>query len=112
MKAAGFRNVLRRQCPTESLIAAFNFSGEKQTAVIRPDMSPGSVLLYTDWESFGGHTPREKTICTQSGSGLIIALQPFTGVLLTCAAAPAGVRTECAETQSEIHAMPDAEAVR
>ncbi len=81
-------------------------------ALIRSDMSPGSVLLYTDWETFGGHTPREKTICTQIGSSLTIELQPFTGVLLMCVAAPGAVRTECAEPRSDMTAIPDEEAIR
>jgi hypothetical protein len=76
--------ILQRQSRKESLIAAFNLSGKIQTAKISESNLPVTVLLDTDWETFGGRTPRGKTVCTRSNGGLSAALPPFSGLLLSC----------------------------
>ena len=76
--------VMERRSGTETLRAALNFSAQVQTVSVPSEKREASVLLDTDWEAFGGHTPREETVVDCTEEEMTFRLAPFSGTLLSC----------------------------
>lgn len=69
----------------ESCVAAlFNFSDQdrKEYKVKLPEKMKAEVLLYTDWEMYGGGTQKGKETVKISGSDISADLSRFSGMLL------------------------------
>ncbi len=68
-----------------SLLALFNFSNEKRHYRHRSEREVRLVTeLHTDWTTFGGSTPEERTAyMANAGEGLRIGLPAYSGVLLS-----------------------------
>ncbi len=75
---------MERRCEKERLIGIFNFSDkvQKDYSVKIADADNAQLLLHSDWEEFGGNTPRNSKNYDCSGGGLICTLPPFSGILL------------------------------
>lgn len=75
---------LLRKGKKERLAAVFNFSDQQQKnyQVDIPDGGQGQLLLYTDWQEFGGNTPKEQQIATLENGTITCNLAPFSGILL------------------------------
>lgn len=74
---------MERRCSEETLIAAFNFSSEEQTAAVEMDDAQLTMLLDTDWEQFGGSTTERRMEATTQKGGHILTMAPFSGILLS-----------------------------
>ena len=68
----------------EYLAAVFNFSDQVQMdyTVAIPGAIVASPLVYSDWEEFGGTTPRGKAVFQMKKSNLTCTLQPFSALLM------------------------------
>lgn len=70
---------IQREGGGERLAALFNFSGQARQYTL--PAGPGAeLLLHTDWQRFGGHTPEEDRP-TVSGGALTVCLPPCSGQL-------------------------------
>lgn len=76
---------IKRQCPSETLIAIFNLSDETQTdyCVSVNNTTAAKPLLYTDWETYGGKTSKNTSICSFRDGQLHCTLAPYSGMLLS-----------------------------
>ena len=70
----------------ERLAAVFNFSECEQEnyRVPIPGVTSVRVLLYSDWERFGGTTAEHTEVARMEDDELVCTLQPFSGILLDC----------------------------
>ncbi len=66
---------IQRKSQTQKLAAVFNFSSHKQTYMLSMEEET-EMLLHTDWEKYGGHTPEDEPLSQP------LALPPFSGVLI------------------------------
>lgn len=69
----------------ERLAAIFNFSNRVQEGCqveIREPKKACKVLLYSDWERFGGGTPETESLFTLENSVLTCTLKPFSAGLI------------------------------
>lgn len=74
---------LERKSEEEKLISIFNFSDQVQEySVNLPNVANIDILLYSDWQEFGGNTSREENICSLEEDEVVCTLQPFSGLLL------------------------------
>lgn len=73
-----------RQSANEKLVAVFNFSNKEQEdyEVKITGAKDGKLLLYSDWERFGGATEEATEICVLNGEKLSCKLKPFSGMLI------------------------------
>lgn len=77
--------VLRRS-GKERLAAVFNFSEQRQEEyrIRLSGLKAGKVLLYSDWQRFGGSTREDECVLWMEGDELVCTLQPFSAVLAEC----------------------------
>ena len=75
---------LQRMSGGERLAAVFNFSECEQEnyRVPIPGVTSVRVLLYSDWERFGGTTGEHTEVVRMEEDELVCTLQPFSGILL------------------------------
>lgn len=74
---------IMRKCETEQLAAVFNFSDHEQEYELECKTAESAkVLLYSDWNRFGGSTEEEKNICQGKDGKMKIVLSPFSGILI------------------------------
>lgn len=75
---------LQRMSGGERLAAVFNFSECEQEnyRVPIPGVTSVRVLLYSDWERFGGTTDEHTEVARMEDDELVCTLQPFSGILL------------------------------
>ncbi|MBR3343581.1 MAG: alpha amylase C-terminal domain-containing protein [Solobacterium sp.] len=69
----------------ESCTAAlFNLSDQdrKDYQIELPEKMKAEVLLYTDWEMYGGKTPTGSETIRQTGTDLSVSLSRFSGMIL------------------------------
>lgn len=73
-----------RECEQECLVAIFNFSNQAQKEYeVRLEKAKGcDVLLYTDWEHFGGKTPKTQCSVVFKRQMLVCELMPYSAVLI------------------------------
>ena len=75
--------IIERRSKEETLIAAFNFSRQEQYVAIESTDAQLAVLLNTDWEKYGGSTPKQQIKATQKRDAAALTLPPFSGILFT-----------------------------
>ncbi len=75
---------IQRNSEEDQLIAVFNFSGQTQREYTMPFLEGKSVrlLLYSEWERFGGKIRETIEICCVSENRLTCTLEPFSALLL------------------------------
>lgn len=74
---------IERSCPGSRMGAVFNFSSRTQTEYHVPltDANSITVVLNTDWDEFGGLTPKDtEVVCFENGE-LVSTLAPFSSVM-------------------------------
>lgn len=73
-----------RTAEDQKVAAIFNFSNQVHTdyTVAIDGVDKADVLLYSDWDVYGGNTPKSEQILRTSENGLVMSLNPFTGVLI------------------------------
>lgn len=73
-----------RKSEDEQLAAIFNFSRQEQAdyEVEIENADKCQVLLYSEWQKFGGTAVQEEKICTLNGNKMLCTLKPFSGVLV------------------------------
>ena len=74
--------VFERWAGHRRVAAAFNFSDKPQTFAVPVQPGTARVLLYSDWQAYGGMTPEGECPCTVAGQKLEGTLAPFSAVLL------------------------------
>lgn len=74
---------IQRKSEGETLAAIFNLGAAPQEDYcVKVRGKKADVLLYSDWERFGGATPEKKEHCTLKKDTLTVSLAPFSGILL------------------------------
>ena len=73
-----------RKSSKESIVAIFNFSDLVQNGyeVGIDGVKHAKILLYSDWNRFGGKTPEGSEYCKLKAGKLICNLNPFTALVL------------------------------
>ena len=73
-----------RQDKKEKLVAVFNFGDQEQEEyqVQVPGGNEAQVLLYSDWNRFGGTTLPEESVCTIKNEVFTCKVRPFSGMLI------------------------------
>lgn len=72
---------MERRSKGEELTAVFNFSDKEQEYTVSRHGIP-KLLIYSDWERFGGKTPKEVgPVCVERNT-LRMTLAPFSGILI------------------------------
>ena len=73
-----------RKCEKEQIVAVFNFSNkaQKNYEVAIEGAKNCKLLLYSDWERFGGATAENAKICEMSDMKLNCTLEPFSAMLI------------------------------
>ena len=75
--------VYERKSDSETLIVLLNFSDKYQENYeVIIDSAEVEVVLNTDWQDFGGETPRNGEIYSIKDKKLNINLRPFSGIIL------------------------------
>lgn len=74
---------IERRGEDKCMIAIFNFSQHIQSdyAIAVPGVRSAVLLLYSDWELFGGTTPQTESVHKLKGEELICTLQAFSAIL-------------------------------
>lgn len=75
--------IIERRSREETLIAAFNFSCQEQSAALESTDAQLAVLFNTDWEKYGGSTPEQHKIAAQKRDAAVLILPPFSGILFS-----------------------------
>ena len=74
--------LFQRRAGQRRVAVAINFSDKPQTFAVPVTAQTARVLLYSDWQPYGGMTPEGESPCTMTEQALGGTLAPFSAVLL------------------------------
>ncbi len=69
-------------CPGFSKVFNLSDQDRKDYQIELPEKMKAEVLLYTDWEMYGGKTPAGSETIRQTGTDLSVSLSRFSEMIL------------------------------